>query len=396
VTYRDLKAKTDRAVKAEWDRLLGEQPKASDERHDLLVLLLFAVGANLEPVLRAAARPKRGEEALPPQDRTVTLPRLLVEPRPFAVLPEEAGRPVVVETLPEPETIDLSVGEAIPKVIRSAFVEWGPEITLVQIQEEYVRNVSGLLDGVRLGKLTPELAREQFGSFAQAAFTKAFAYGGGVAPNAEQMTALMGRVTEESAFFEGLLEDAQKPGYSDARVEQRMGMYGRRLWSEYTRGRINRLAADVTVHWVLDPRASHCHDCPRLASEGPYTPATLPAIPGDGSTECLTNCRCRIVTRRERKRIPWGKSVGLALPGVWELTKREGQPVEWVRKQQPGEQGHWVTTQGGKRIFIAQGGAGKQGQQQPTPQAAPQPPADQPESDGESPAKDESERTRGL
>ncbi|AFZ66998.1 phage portal protein family protein [Deinococcus peraridilitoris] len=51
---------------------------------------------------------------------------------------------------------------------------------------------------------------------------------------------------------------------------------------------------DVThgrIRWVLDNLASHCPDCPRHA--GVYASIRdLPAIPGDGKTQCGIYCRC--------------------------------------------------------------------------------------------------------
>lgn len=50
------------------------------------------------------------------------------------------------------------------------------------------------------------------------------------------------------------------------------------------------------LRWVLDSLASHCEDCPRYAGE--YASISdLPAIPGDGSTQCGMNCRCWLEER---------------------------------------------------------------------------------------------------
>ena len=56
--------------------------------------------------------------------------------------------------------------------------------------------------------------------------------------------------------------------------------------------------------WMLSP-AEHCEDCVALAGEG-WKPVTEPfvspstgqiAIPGNGATQCLTNCKCHVEYR---------------------------------------------------------------------------------------------------
>jgi len=47
--------------------------------------------------------------------------------------------------------------------------------------------------------------------------------------------------------------------------------------------------------WVLDPETTnHCDDCESNADGGPYSKDDLPGYPGDGSTICAGNCRCRL------------------------------------------------------------------------------------------------------
>ncbi len=45
------------------------------------------------------------------------------------------------------------------------------------------------------------------------------------------------------------------------------------------------------INWTLGI-AEHCPDCVRLAANSPYTPLTLPTVPGAGHTECKSNCKC--------------------------------------------------------------------------------------------------------
>ena len=54
---------------------------------------------------------------------------------------------------------------------------------------------------------------------------------------------------------------------------------------------------DALYDWLLDKGAHHCPDCPAFADGGPYTADTIPAMPGDGHTECMSGCRCQLVNR---------------------------------------------------------------------------------------------------
>ncbi len=49
------------------------------------------------------------------------------------------------------------------------------------------------------------------------------------------------------------------------------------------------------IDWILDDGAQHCGQCPGLAAGSPYASVNdLPALPGDGSTDCGSRCRCHL------------------------------------------------------------------------------------------------------
>jgi hypothetical protein len=53
------------------------------------------------------------------------------------------------------------------------------------------------------------------------------------------------------------------------------------------------LPAGTLVNWTLHP-AEHCEDCTSRAAGGPYDAHTIPWHPADGSSACLTNCKCTL------------------------------------------------------------------------------------------------------
>lgn len=55
---------------------------------------------------------------------------------------------------------------------------------------------------------------------------------------------------------------------------------------------------DDEYDWDLGP-TEHCPDCVELHALGPYRPGAFISHPGDGQTDCKTNCACRLVRRRD-------------------------------------------------------------------------------------------------
>lgn len=98
-------------------------------------------------------------------------------------------------------------------------------------------------------------------------------------------------------------------------VNSRLQLYGRKLRATAELGHIKN-TYDQKFIWKLGA-AEHCADCVYMASINPYTRRSLWTVPGDGDTECLTNCRCRILIEDDGSE---------SFPGV----KRDGTivPVE--------------------------------------------------------------------
>lgn len=91
------------------------------------------------------------------------------------------------------------------------------------------------------------------------------------------------------------------PGELDGLIRIRMGLITRAVGGEYWQtiltGWIDQrkeqeAAGKATkIRWRLDNEASHCPDC--VAWAGEYVSVDqLPAIPGDGTSQCGWNCRC--------------------------------------------------------------------------------------------------------
>jgi hypothetical protein len=103
-------------------------------------------------------------------------------------------------------------------------------------------------------------------------------------------------------------EDGEPAGFvgiererSDA-WESRLNLYSGIFWALIWMG-FGSEVGDQPVRRLLDPRADHCSTCPPKARD--YDSfnqmiAETGGVPGDGSDECVANCRCSIEVERGR------------------------------------------------------------------------------------------------
>jgi hypothetical protein len=103
-------------------------------------------------------------------------------------------------------------------------------------------------------------------------------------------------VTDEMKYARQFGRDIEAGALRMPRV-QRAGMYGNTLDGIGTHALVEREPDDVRIYWKLGD-AEHCVDCLILASQSPYTKLDLPTTPRAGATQCVSNCRCRLVFKR--------------------------------------------------------------------------------------------------
>ena len=102
----------------------------------------------------------------------------------------------------------------------------------------------------------------------------------------------------EQTFLQGLvvdLADGKYEGITPA-LDQRLGMYASKGSSSASLGFVDGSEQEEEFYWDMNGSVeAHCQDCPYLEANSPYMKDTLYATPRDGSTPCLSNCRCRLV-----------------------------------------------------------------------------------------------------
>lgn len=100
-----------------------------------------------------------------------------------------------------------------------------------------------------------------------------------------------------------------------AAAAERVGMYADATRGMYNSGFLSGTPETAVIYWRLTP-AEHCEDCTRLAFGSPYRKpgAQKPAgakepttelfqVPGDGKTQCLTNCHCFLEVRFTKRQV---------------------------------------------------------------------------------------------
>jgi len=95
---------------------------------------------------------------------------------------------------------------------------------------------------------------------------------------------------------------------------ERLKMYVDTIGSVFDHGRVEASPPWVKIYWVPTRGAKHCMDCMILALNDPYTKETLPCVPRDGTTKCLSNCKCKLLIRYKKPEEE--KAEEIETPGV--------------------------------------------------------------------------------
>jgi hypothetical protein len=133
---------------------------------------------------------------------------------------------------------------------------------LDRIMAATIAALDELSDGINAGLLSPVEWHNSMADVLLTAHTAAYLEGRGVdslSPGARRLVAEI--VSEQVQYLNGFLDKVEAEGWQDARDRARAHLYAGALKATHARAEAFGL--------------------------------NLPAYPGDGSTECLTNCRCR-------------------------------------------------------------------------------------------------------
>lgn len=108
-------------------------------------------------------------------------------------------------------------------------------------------------------------------------------------------------VREEVGYFHAFLEDVRNNRARN--VTERVNNYVKAMRFMYEAARIQAMPDRVLLYWRgprKDDDPKVCEGCEYMMERSPFPKDTIPAVPRDGSTPCLTNCRHRIFVRVAR------------------------------------------------------------------------------------------------
>ncbi len=149
--------------------------------------------------------------------------------------------------------------------------------------------------GTRLASAFPEEARikETLRAAYHEAFSLGLRAGGWSGPLEPSDTHFLASFAlEEWGYLRQFLQDVQG-GRGRMPYEQRLALYGQTVDAVFWAGKFAAHSSGVKIHWVLT-EAEHCEDCIQWAMHSPYSKDTLPALPRDGKSQCLSNCKCEL------------------------------------------------------------------------------------------------------
>lgn len=109
----------------------------------------------------------------------------------------------------------------------------------------------------------------------------------------EDIKVLRNTLKSEAGYFRRFMRDVHAGNVSEAQMKSRLSMYSNKIYNSFwtMRTRANVAAGFKYEQRIVDHAAENCDDCIALAAKGQQPIGTLPE-PGDGSTQCLSNCRC--------------------------------------------------------------------------------------------------------
>lgn len=153
------------------------------------------------------------------------------------------------------------------------------------------------------GAIRPAAFEWQMQMALRNAYDEAFALGKAKATGAwaelstPDLAAARQMYRQERVFLRGFLADIRgkykdlSPELRSARIAWRAQMYADALVGVANRGFVLSSPPGQMVRWVMS-EAEHCETCIEEAGRGWRPMNDLTRIPGDGSTACVTNCKC--------------------------------------------------------------------------------------------------------
>jgi hypothetical protein len=165
------------------------------------------------------------------------------------------------------------------------------------LKEEFRDSLFGILESYQKGEITADVLESMWRSEIKGGWEKAYEFGVRSVGNPfgvweQDKSWLKGAETEEYGYLGSFVDDIKNNELTMG-IEDRLGMYVETLDGVYHHGMVDGSPEFVKIYWDLK-EAKHCDDCIRFAAGSPYTKKTLPAVPRDGTSKCLSYCQCQL------------------------------------------------------------------------------------------------------
>jgi hypothetical protein len=165
------------------------------------------------------------------------------------------------------------------------------------LKEEFGDSLFGILESYQKGEITADVLESMWRSEIKGGWEKAYEFGVRSVGNPfgvweQDKSWLKGAETEEYGYLGSFVDDIKNNELTMG-IEDRLGMYVETLDGVYHHGMVDGSPEFVKIYWDLK-EAKHCDDCIKFAAGSPYTKKTLPAVPRDGTSKCLSYCQCQL------------------------------------------------------------------------------------------------------
>jgi len=177
------------------------------------------------------------------------------------------------------------------KMIAKAVSDYGT------LKEEFKDALFGILGAYQKGEIAEDVLESMWRSEIKDGWQKAYEFGVRSVGNPfgiweEDKSWLKGAEAEEFGYLGKFVDDI-KNNELVMGLEDRLEMYTETLDGVFNHGKVDGSPDFVEIDWILR-ESRHCADCIRFAAGSPYTRKTLPAVPRDGSSRCLSSCMCEL------------------------------------------------------------------------------------------------------
>lgn len=179
--------------------------------------------------------------------------------------------------------------------------------SLDRIRARARRDLGAVLEGLAAGSVTLRQAQEQTAPLWRSFYEDVRdvgrrasgldRIGGDPTVYREEEVWFRRAVREEVGYWNTFLAQVAAGNVTEERREQRFDAYLDAMRFMYESTRVASLPDDVLLYWAGPEDDHRCPGCVYMQARSPLTKDTIPAVPRDGMTNCLTNCRHRIVVR---------------------------------------------------------------------------------------------------